>query len=141
MAIGTTGTPSWIATMAAPGFASPGSPECCRVPSTKSPSTPPSRTVSRMRRSASRSDSPRRTAMVPCARISCEKPGWSKSSVLATNAIRRGQTVPSTGMSMKAAWLTARTHPPSRGRRSVPYERMRTSTRVAVARMPLPTVQ
>ena len=42
---------------------------------------------------------------------------------------------------MNAAWLTAMTQPPSRGSRSVPYERMRTTARVAVARMPLPTVQ
>ena len=38
IAAGTTGTPSWIATMAAPDLASPGTPAFCRVPSTKRPS-------------------------------------------------------------------------------------------------------
>jgi hypothetical protein len=58
----TIGTCSFTATIAAPGWTTPGTPERCRVPSTKTPRQPPSRTTSRIRRTASRSDSPRRMA-------------------------------------------------------------------------------
>ena len=47
--------------------ASPGTPLRCRVPSAKSPSARPSRTIPRIVRTASRSDSPRRTGKVPNA--------------------------------------------------------------------------
>ena len=72
---GTTGTFSWIATIAAPGCAVPGTPLRCRVPSTKSPTARPSRAACRISRTASRSDSPRRTASVPCLRITQPSPG------------------------------------------------------------------
>ena len=120
IAAGTTGTPSEMAIIAAPGMALPGTPLFWRVPSTKSPSISFCLTASRMRRSASRSDSPRRIASVPCAAMSCESPGTSNSSLFATKTSRRGHMVPMTGTSMKLKWFTASTPPPSRGTRSLP---------------------
>ena len=79
-----TGTPSCSATIAAPGCAWPGTPLSCRVPSTKRPSACPCRAASRMSRTASRSDSPRRTEIVPKARISWPSPGARCASTLAT---------------------------------------------------------
>ena len=79
----TTGTSSCSATIAAPGCTCPGTPLRCRVPSTKTPSALPLRTTSRIRRTASRSDSPRRTESVPKPRMTCPSPGTPCASTLA----------------------------------------------------------
>ena len=63
---------------------SPGTPDFCRVPSMKSPTARPSRAAWRISRTASRSDSPRRTASVPCWRISQPRKGVSCASTFAT---------------------------------------------------------
>ncbi len=109
-----------MAIIAAPGIAFPGSPPRCRVPSTNTPRRLFSRTASRASRTASRSDSPRRTESVPNDRISGPSPGTACASALARKTMRRGQSVPTTGTSIQAAWFTARTAPPSRGTRSRP---------------------
>ena len=97
-----------------PAAPSPGTPVSWRVPSTKRPSARPSRTTSRIRRTASRSDSPRRTAIVPKLRISWPRPGIRWASTFATKWIDRGDSKPNTGGSIQWKWLTASTTPPVR---------------------------
>ena len=60
------GTCSWIATIAAPGCASPGSPAPAASLRRRRRARRPRATVWRISRTASRSDSPRRTEIVPC---------------------------------------------------------------------------
>ena len=92
----------------------------CRVPSTKRPSALPSRTISRIARTASRSDSPRRTERAPNARISWPSPKWLWISLFARKWIVRGQAVPKAGGSSHEKWFMASTTPPSSGMRSAP---------------------
>ena len=65
---GTIGAPSDSAISAAPGCTRPISSLDWRVPSQKTPSGWPARSTRRARRSASRSDSPRRTPKAPAWR-------------------------------------------------------------------------
>ena len=120
IATGITGTSSCSATIAAPGWSSPGTPLRWRVPSAKRPSAPPSRTIARIVRTASRSDSPRRTGNVPKARMNVPSPGTRCASILAMKLIVRGQAQPSAGGSSHEKWLQAITSPPVIGTRSLP---------------------
>ena len=83
IATGTIGASSWIATIAAPGCTVPGTPDRWRVPSTNSPSALPSATTRRIVRTASRSDSPRRTEKQPNDRMNAPKPGTRWASIFA----------------------------------------------------------
>ena len=65
---GTIGAPSESAISAAPGCTGPIASDGWRVPSQKTPSACPARRTRRARRSASRSDSPRRTPKAPAWR-------------------------------------------------------------------------
>ena len=72
-----------MATIAAPGCTVPGTPERWRVPSTKSPRALPSATICRIVRTASRSDSPRRTEKQPNERMNAPNPGTRWASIFA----------------------------------------------------------
>ena len=90
IAAGTTGTPSWSATIAAPGCTLPARRSAAASPRRRDPSASPSRTTSRIRRTASRSDSPRRTENVPKLRMSWPRPGMRCASTFAMKWIVRG---------------------------------------------------
>ena len=79
----TTGLPPAARPSPRPAAPRPGRPARWRVPSTKSPSAWPSRTICRIVRTASRSDSPRRTEKVPKQRISWPRPGTRCASIFA----------------------------------------------------------
>jgi hypothetical protein len=77
------GTPSLIATIAAPGCARPGTGSFCRVPSMKIPTMCPAEAAQRATRIESRSPSPRLTANAPVQRRSSPAIGIDSSSIFA----------------------------------------------------------